>query len=58
MAFYFRTLPPLEGALPGHNHRHTHAGHTLRVTPVLAGTSSTTTSPSPVTRPPVYTLRH
>lgn len=30
--------PPSEGALPAHNHRHTHAGHTLGVTLARAGT--------------------
>lgn len=43
--------PLPECALPGHNHRHTHAGHTLGVTPTLAG-ARPTTSPSPGTPPP------
>lgn len=45
---------PSQGALSGHNHRHTHAGHTLGVNPTLAG-ARPTTSPSPGTRPPAYT---
>ena len=45
---------PSRGALSGHNRRHTHAGHTLGVNPTLAG-ARPTTSPSPGTRPPVYT---